>query len=378
MTSFGERALAALPPGAVSLYTPAPVRRAQSALELCRAALREPVDGLPLESLAAAARRIVVIVSDATREEPRAEMLTALRESLAWQRVTLVVASGTHQASDAVIPAEFRRCPVVVFGADTECVELGVTLRGTPVALARVLVEADLVVATGRLRPHYFAGYSAGAKSVFPGCARPSGVLVNHLLKAEPSARLGRVEDNVCRLDMEEAAGFLPPPLFVLNVLADVDGNPVAAAAGSARGAHRALVPRARELFEVQAPRSSVVVVSDRPPVSESLYQASKLLPPAGALLEPGGVVILCADLRHGIGPLERVNRGIYELGVRPQLPPGHAVWVVSERTAEELHPTYAEPRPSLGAALAEAKSRFPGAEPVALWRAGEMVVRAG
>jgi len=243
--------------------------------------------------------------------------------------------------------------------------------------LLRELVDADLVVCTGRLRPHYFAGWSGGLKSVFPGCAAAQDALANHRLKADSSARLGRVEGNVCRQDMEEAALLLPTPVFLLNVLCDVDGTPVDASAGDPVAAHRALAPAARERFVVRAPRAPVVVVADRPPVSSSLYQASKLLPPAGAILEDGGVVIVVADCSLGTGPLARVNEGIYELGVRPQLPARHRVVLVSELPDETARTTYAEPAPGLGAAIEDAFLRTGSERAVVLWRAGEMVCEA-
>lgn len=374
MSSFAARALRALPPDVVTVHSPRAAPQRASVLDLCRSALRSPIDTQPLHHLARGARRIAVIVSDESRDEPRSEMLEALREVLPWERVTLVVASGTHEATDGAVPDEHRDRPVVVHGPGRPVVDLGSTARGTRIRLLEVVAEADLVVATGRVRPHYFAGLSGGAKAIFPGVALAEDALVNHRLKADPTARLGRVDDNACRLDMEQAARALPGAAFLLNVLCDLDGAPVAAAAGDLVAAHRALVPRASRTFSVRAARSPVVIVADQPPVSSSLYQASKLLPPAGALLEDGGVVILVADLAEGTGPIERVNHGIYQLGVRPQLPPRHRVLLVSELAEEIARQTYAEPRASLGAALDEALSTTGATRAVALWRAGELI----
>ncbi|MCC6898273.1 MAG: DUF2088 domain-containing protein [Polyangiaceae bacterium] len=374
MSSFAEQALAGLSPELLSIH--APPHRAPGATipELCRRALADPVQSAPLAGLAAAARQIAVIVSDESRDEPREAMLAVLREVLPWDRVTLVVAAGTHEATARAVPAAHRDRPVIVHGRDSRVVDLGRTPRGTRIRLNAAVAEADLVVATGRVRPHYFAGLSGGAKAIFPGVALAEDALDNHRLKADSSARLGRVDDNLCRLDMEAAARAVPGKAYLLNVLCDAHGTPVAAAAGDLVAAHRALVPVALELFAVRAPRSPVVVVADRPPVSSSLYQASKLLPPAGALLTDAGVVILVADLAEGTGPLDRVNRGIFELGVRPQLPPRHRVRLVSQLPDDVARRTYAEPRPSLGAALKEALATTGAQKAVALWRAGEMV----
>lgn len=376
LVSFAQEQLRAVQ-GRVRVVTPAPRARGRGLSELCREALGRPVGGVDIARSAVEARRIVLVVSDATREEPRAELLAALREVLPWERVELVVACGTHEpCSPEVVPGPFRDRPIHVFdgSAESELVHLGRTPRGTRVRLLRALCEAQLVVATGRIRPHYFAGFSGGAKSIFPGCAHPTDALVNHALKADPSARLGRVEDNVCRLDMEAAALRLPGTAGMLNVLCDVDGGPVAAASGHLVQAHRALAREALECFRVAAPPSAVVVVADRWPVTRTLYQASKLLPPAGPLLEDGGTIILVADCADGIGPQPRVNEGIYRLGVRPQLPPNHRVVLVSTLAPEVVASSYAEPAPNLVAALDAALRRHPGARPLALWRAGEMV----
>jgi hypothetical protein len=161
-------------------------------------------------------------------------------------------------------------------------------------------------------------------------------------------------------------------------VLADVDGTSVAAVAGHPILAHRALVERAHGLFTVSAPRSKVVCVADRPPVTSSLYQASKLIPPAGGLLVPGGTIIVIAECSLGVGPLERVNHGIYEIGVKPQLPADHRILLVSELEARVVERTYATPASSLSAAL-EAELRRTGEQrAVLLWRAGECIAVAG
>jgi nickel-dependent lactate racemase len=380
--SFAERALANVPRSLFIERSPQPVTHGEPVLALCQRALAEPVSASPLGELAAGAKRIAICVSDATRDEPRAEMLEALLEIVPENRVTLVVAHGTHAPvppTDAVIPRAFCDLPRVIHDGrrEADLVDLGSTTRGTRVRIQRAVAEADLVICTGRVRPHYFAGWSGGVKSVFPGCAHADDILHNHRLKTDPSARLGRTDDNVCRLDMEEAAARVPGRLFMLSVLCDIDGNPVAAAAGDPIRAHRTLGERAHALFTVRAPRSRVVCVADRPPVTSSLYQASKLAPPAGAILEPGGSVIVIADCSEGTGPLERVNLGIYEIGIRPQLPTEHRIFLHSTLDPSTVAQTYATPASDLCATM-EAELRRTGAErAVLLWRAGECLAVA-
>ncbi len=302
-------------------------------------------------------------------------MLDALVEVLPRRKLELVVASGTHAATDVVVPEPFRDLPRVVHDGNdvTRLRDFGSTSRGTRVRVLREVADSDLVIATGRLRPHYFAGYSGGAKSIFPGCGHAEDILKNHLLKSHVTARLGRVHDNVCRADMEEAARKVGG--IVLNVLMDCDGAPVAAVTGDIVEAHRELVRLAEPSFLVRAPRARVVVVADRPPVSRSLYQASKLLPPAGAILEDGGTIIVVAECDLGVEPLDRVNEGIYRSGVAAHLPE-HRVVLVSQLEPSRVAMTYAASAPSLRSALQDAgvSAREPA---VLLWRAGEMITQA-
>ena len=94
------------------------------------------------------------------------------------------------------------------------------------------------------------------------------------------------------------------------------------------------------------------VVISDRLPVSMNLYQACKLLPPAGAILEEGGTVILAAECTDGIGPIKTINESIYALGSVHSLPARHRVILVSRHSAADVEPTFAEFAPDFEAAL--------------------------
>ncbi|MET0596162.1 MAG: lactate racemase domain-containing protein [Polyangiaceae bacterium] len=355
-----------------------------SLAELCRRALASPIGSPALASQASARSRIAVIVSDATRDEPRAEMFSAVREHLAHlpdSAFTIVIASGTHAPrppETALEPDLLRRFKVVVHdGSDVDgCVDVGVTPEGTRIRLNRAVVETDLVVSLGRVRPHYFAGYSGGVKGIFPGCGFSIDVRQNHLFKADPTARLGRIGDNRCRADMEAAVGLLSVPKFLLNVIADCDNGAVDAVAGDIVLAHREAARRAAPWFQVEAPRARVVVTTDRPPVTSSLYQAAKCLPPAGAVLEEGGTAVLVADCSEGTGPLDIVNRGIYELGVRLAMPKDHTVRLVSGLAPDVADKTFARRADTIERALADAGIP-PGApldDVAVLWRAGEMI----
>ena len=78
-------------------------------------------------------------------------------------------------------------------------------------------------------------------------------------------------------------------------------------------------------------------------PVTASLYQASKIAAAAAPLVARGGTLVLVAECADGIGPVETVNRAIYEIGIRPRLAEGVRVVLVSGMPREVVATSYAE-----------------------------------
>jgi nickel-dependent lactate racemase len=344
-------------------------------------ALANPIGCAPLRGRVAAGARVVVVVSDATRDEPRAEMLAALLDHLAVPvELVIAVANGTHAPGDvARLGLDAQLVANATFvnhdgHAADGWADLGTTARGTRLRVHRCLVEADLVVATGRIKPHYFAGYGAGAKALFPGLGRAEDVRVNHRLKAEPGARAGIVDGNPCREDLEAIVDSLPRPPFLLNVVTDAAGRAQAAVAGDVRRAFRVGAERCAPLYTVRAPRARAVIVSDRLPLTATLYQACKLVATGAPLVEEGGVLVLVAECAEGTGPIDVVNRAIYDLGIAPKMPKNSTISIVSSMSSEVVATTFGRFAPSVAAALADA-GIAPAEPPVVLQRAGVMIV---
>ncbi len=310
-------------------------------------ALEAPIASPRLGARVRPGDRVTIVVSDTTRDEPRAEMLAAVRARLPEIRLTIAIATGTHGPCGA---ARLRIAPGLLAGAqvvdhdghaDRDLVTVGTTTRGTPVRVHRCAVEADLVVATGCIRPHYFAGWGAGIKAVFPGLGAATEIRINHRLKSAPGSRAGVVDGNPCRADLEEAAPMLAP-IFLVNVVAAPEGGFHDAVAGDVLAAFRAGAARATPWFTALAPRAPIVVASDAAPVTSSLYQAAKIVAAVAPLVEPGGIVVLVAECADGIGPLDIVNHGIYDIGLRPRLPDDHEIVLVSSLSSDAVATTFA------------------------------------
>ena len=312
--------------------------------DLLESALDAPLGRPRVESMGSRGARVTLIVSDATRTEPRAAFIETLRARLPAARFTIAVATGTHGASGIVGLGLPSGVAVVDHDghADRDLVSLGTTARGTPVRVHRCLVETDLVIATGCIRPHYFAGFGAGVKAIFPGLGGAREIRINHELKQAPGARAGIIDGNPCRADLEEAVALLPTPTFLLNGVCASDDSVQSAVAGDPVAAFRAGAELARPWFTVRAPRSKLVVASDRLPVSGSLYQAAKIAAAVAPLASERLVIVAeCAD---GIGPLGVVNEAIFRIGVLPRLASGVRLGLVSSLDDSEVRQTLLEP----------------------------------
>lgn len=338
-----------LPGRSISVIA-APTLPAPAALgSLLTAALDAPLGSPRLESVLRPSDRVTVILSDATRDEPRAELLAAIRDRLPAVSLTIAIATGTHGPADISalgVPASLLSGATLVNHdghAPDNLVELGTTARGTPVRVHGCLVETDHIIATGCIRPHYFAGFGAGSKALFPGLGEATAIRINHALKTAPGARAGVLAGNPCREDLAEAAALIPAPVFLVNGVCAPDNAVHAVVAGSLAAAYPSGVTRARPWFTVSAPRASVVIASDVLPVTATLYQASKIAAAAAPLVNPGGVLVVVAECPEGIGPKVVVNEAILRIGVLPRLAPGARLVLVSGLPANEVACTLAE-----------------------------------
>jgi nickel-dependent lactate racemase len=366
LLGYGARPLAVEPPPGLRLRVveapqPVPVPDVRATLD---DALAHPFGARPLAQIASSRTRVVVVVSGAARQEPRAELFAAVRQALAAvpdDQLTLAIANGTHLPAPPErlgLPAEaLRRHRVVNHDARDAgaMVDMGATSRGTRLRVNRCLAEADLVVTTGAVRPHHAAGWGGGAKGIFPGLAFDEDVRKNRALADDPASALGEADGNPCREDFEEAVRRLGRDTYMLNVVA-VGAAVVGAVAGDIVYAHREGVRRGRPWCEVETERADCAVVSAPLPLAASLRQAAKLVSRAGLVLRDGGTAILAAECAEGAGP--RADAALLDPFARRWLPPGSALVVVSSLDEATVAAAGGSWAPTLDAALERARER--------------------
>src|SRR5215471_17996426 len=206
--------------------------------------IAQACDHLPLDG-----KRVLVIIPDATRTAPIALFFRLLYEQLGQRAAQLdyLIALGTHppMSEEAIerlvgVSAQERaaRFPKSrIFNhhwAKAETLQtIGVISRQeaarltddllvdeVPVTLNRLIFEYDQLMICGPVFPHEVAGFSGGAKYLFPGIAGPDIINFTHWLGAlVTNMRTIGIKDTPVRRVITQAAALVQRPLLCLSMV---------------------------------------------------------------------------------------------------------------------------------------------------------------
>ncbi len=285
------------------------------------AALAQPIGSPPLRELARPGQRVCIVFTDVTRASPDHLLVPALLRELEAagvrdEDITLLCGIGMHRPSTPEEKvAKLGRAVVERYRViDNEpqnpaaLVDLGVTPNGVPVSAHRAAVEADLLLATGIVEPHQYAGYSGGRKTLAVGAAGERLIAHTHgpAFVDHPGTRLGRIEGNPFHEAITEAARRAGLR-FILNAVLDDDKRILKVAAGDTQAAFMELVAFARSVYEVPIPHQYDIAIGGVGfPKDANLYQASRA--PSYLHFAPtpvvrrGGWYIIPARCQEGAG----------------------------------------------------------------------------
>jgi len=303
--------------------------------------------------LAAAPSPLLVVVNDATRPTPSADVLRVLRDGLEeWlaapgNRLAFAVATGTHRPAspgerDRIFgPEVAREHASRIFShdarEDARLVGVGHTSRGTDVVVNRLLADAASVLLVNSVEPHYFAGYTGGRKSLVPGLAGYGTVWANHRLSMEPGSETLTLAGNPVNADLEEAAAIAlaGKRIYSIQLVLDQHNRVAFAAAGALDETFRRAVAVADTQFVIDVDQPYDVVVAAAPhPMDCNFYQTNKAIQSGARAAKNGGVLIVVSECPFGLGEnqilfdmlsaaaspaeaLERANVEAYRLGAQ-------------------------------------------------------------
>ena len=276
-------------------------------------------DPLPLDG-----KRVLVIIPDGTRSAPIPLIFRVLYEQLC-RRVTqmdYLIALGTHppMTEEAIerlvgVRASERaeRYPNVrIFNhhwAQPEMLETagvisrreaahltgGLLAEDVPVTLNRLISEYDRLIICGPVFPHEVAGFSGGAKYLFPGISGPEIIDFTHWLGAlVTSMHTIGVKDTPVRRVIHRAAEFVQRPILCL-ALVERDQE----LHGLYIGPHVEAWSQAADLSAriniITVPRPFKRVLSMPATIYDDMWTAAKAMYKTEPAIADGGEVIIYA-----------------------------------------------------------------------------------
>ena len=300
----------------------APARAYAPGVSAVEDAMAHPIGSDALEDVARGASRVHLVVPDATRPAGTPVLVDAAlraleRAGVGVERTGVVFGLGLHRPPTQSECRDLLGCwadrleviPCEPDSADDRR-DLGLTSLGTPIFLGRRATDADCLVLIGSIDFHYFAGFTGGRKAVLPGLAAAETIHRNHLrvlgeegADRDPRVGPGLLDGNPVHLDMEEAAARVGPG-FIINSVTNGRGEIVRVFAGEWRRAHRAgcewMADHRR--LQVREPRPLVIASAGGHPKDINLIQAHKAMEHVQAAVAAGGVLVLAAECRDGMG----------------------------------------------------------------------------
>lgn len=292
-----------------------------------------------------AGEHVLVLVPDRTRNVPMAQLFPLAWHALHKARaVEVMVALGTHPplnlddileltgmaASAGALSAVSNHAwsdPSALHPIGTVSGERLKEIAGPTwhrslggdlvVRVNRRALEVDRVVIIGPTLPHEVAGYSGGAKYLFPGISGPEMIDVMHWLGALSGilATIGRPGTPVRAL-VREAAALLPTPVTLVAPVTDGSGLGDSVAgiyAGDLDGAWSASVPQVEMLHTHWLDRPYERVISCPMSIYSELWTAGKAMYKLEPAVADGGELIIYAPTLSEVSATH--GRDLYEVG---------------------------------------------------------------
>lgn len=291
------------------------VRGLSSPIEKIRESLSNPYDSLPLGKLIADCRKVGIIFSDITRPVPSKLIITTIIEEITNNHnveIVLFNALGSHRENTdeelkLILGQELMGNYHIVqndafaIGANQY---FGISSYGNQIYLNREMASCDLLILTGLIEPHFFAGFSGGGKSIMPGMGGIETILGNHNSKmiGNRNAKYGVTNGNPIWEEILEISSLFSN-IFLVNITMNRDKEITGVFSGNIRSAHKAgceflrysnMVP-VNDLFDI------VITTNSGFPLDLNLYQAVKGMCSATPIIKRGGDIIIAAECRDGL-----------------------------------------------------------------------------
>ncbi|MFL5625649.1 MAG: lactate racemase domain-containing protein [Ktedonobacteraceae bacterium] len=275
--------------------------------------------GLPIDG-----KRVLVIIPDGTRTVPMPLMFRLLYEQLGRRVASLdyLIALGTHppmsaEAIDRLVgvtesereqeypnvhifnhhwsEAAMLQTIGTISSGEAQRLTNGLLVDEVPVTINRMIFDYDQLIICGPVFPHEVAGFSGGAKYLFPGIAGQDIIDFTHWLGAlVTSMQTIGIKDTPVRRVIHRAADFISLPMLCLAlVLRGPDLHGLYIGSHVEAWSHAADLSAQLNIIYVQRPVKRVL--SAPAAIYDDLWTAAKAMYKTEPAIADGGEVIIYA-----------------------------------------------------------------------------------
>ncbi len=260
----------------------------------------------------------LIIVNDHFRSTPTQRIVKTLRDAGKICRpVNFMIATGSHHppANDIAVKLTGAEKNDKILYHDVYSLKnysfAGNTSRETEVFYNPVIEQFGKIITIGSVEPHYFAGFTGGAKSLMPGIAAKKTIKQNHRWAMNPASGIMKTKGNPVFEDIWEAAGLIIPHDQVYSIQLVNHGSSILNVSfGTLSEAFNEAVIVSKNIYEKQFNRSFDRIISFvESPLDKNLYQSQKAIENTRNVLKKGGSLVLIAECSDGIGSADFFDR---------------------------------------------------------------------
>jgi lactate racemase len=281
--------------------------------ELIYQALRSPLGCKRIEESVDPSDNILIVCDDITRPTPTKKILPILlevlnRAGISDRQIEILFALGTHrpmtdeEMQNKVGNNIFKRLACHNHNAfdKNELENYGNSREGIPVWLNRRLKKANYVIGIGDIVPHPIAGFSGGAKILYPGVAGEETIEGFHVsFGLDPQNHYGSFSAP-SRESIHELAAVAGLD-FLINTIIDEDAQIVDIFAGNYLDVYMQGMKVAQQVYGVPTKRLYDIVIASSYPAWLEFWQGGKGIYAAVTLANPDAEIILASACPEGI-----------------------------------------------------------------------------
>ena len=280
-----------------------------------------------IRKIAQGKKPVAIIVDDITRPTPLSEMLPEVITELynggiKRENIKIIIALGAHKKLNRdefnkklgqEVVSNFK---IINHDPHANLLNTGIRIGKSPLLINKDFIESDFKIGISTVMPHQFAGFSGGAKLIFPGLADISSIYRSHWAALIGNdCRIGEIEENPFRKQAEKVVKKIGLDLSidaVVNSKREIAGIFI----GDVIIAHRRAIEFARSIYSTQVAVELDVAIMNAYPKDLDLIQSKAAFnvfrSTKKCFIKKNGLVIITSACSKGLG-----NHELFEPGGR-------------------------------------------------------------